>query len=603
MRLREGFFAVLAFAAPAAGESVATAKAAVQAIPSAPVAPLSPAVAAPLASLSTLAPLPSFPAGAPTAAPGLATLPPAAAGLAPAARAPDSLQAAEQVAATGKAIVDRYVDPVDPESLYRAGLPGTIKGSDRSASEPAVAQLYRQLRSLLNQPGQDLLGSGTAVHHQTARPLTVTAVDPGSALAAHARPGDRIVSIDGVPTASLDRRESEALLARLDSRGGSLKISRAVPGAGAPQTLSARILGGRGLAEFFLGAAETLGAAPARLVAAARAMTARLDPFSRFFDPGAARARRESRAQYSRRLGMDVEVLPGGAGVGVLWTEAHSPARTAGLRRGDVITEINGDAVDRTTPLEKVYRLLSPVEGLPIVVKVSRPGEAASLSFRMRKAEIRVKKAFARRLSSERVYLYLSEFSPESVEEVKTALWKNFDAGAHELILDLRFNGGGSTQPLLAMAELFLPPGSRIFSERARNGEETAFFVPKDGGAFSDVKLTVLVNGRSASAAEVFAAALQDHGRARVIGERTYGKGVGQSNIELPGDAYLKLTTKRWRSPKGRDIDGVGLAPDLAVPVGAEQARELKRSLAVRLHEDGEGPEAEDPVLAAALGR
>ena len=208
-----------------------------------------------------------------------------------------------------------------------------------------------------------------------------------------------------------------------------------------------------------------------------------------------------------------------------------------------------------------------------MTLDVLRPGSATVLKFALTRTEVHVKTVVGEYLGNGLAYIRLSSFSEGTAADLE-ALGRELtaEAGRDELlgiVLDLRSNPGGLLDSAVAVADEFLAEGvvvSGVGRIRQARFEQAA--VP--GDALEHVPLVVLVNGASASAAEIVAGALQDHGRAQLVGETTYGKGSVQTVMPLGEGSAIKLTTSRYLTPSGRSINGTGIAPDVVVASDAQ---------------------------------
>lgn len=258
---------------------------------------------------------------------------------------------------------------------------------------------------------------------------------------------------------------------------------------------------------------------------------------------------------------------------------AGGPADRGGLRAGDRIESVDGKPVSQIggTALRDALR---GAIGTTVRLAVSRGAER--LTFALVRARVRDPEVTTARFGAAG-YVRLARFGDRAGEETAAAVRDLANGGARAIVLDLRGNGGGYGDEATAVASAFVPSGT-IFTTRERSG---ATVVAKATGAVAWTgPLAVLVDGDTASAAEIVAGAIQDHRAGTLVGARTFGKGVVQSVFPLPDGSAIKMTTARYTTPSGRDIDHSGIAPDVAVaePPGS------------RL-----GDPAADPQLARAL--
>lgn len=241
-----------------------------------------------------------------------------------------------------------------------------------------------------------------------------------------------------------------------------------------------------------------------------------------------------------------------------------SPSERAGLQGGDIILEIDGQSTSGVS-LDEAVRRLRGAEGTVVNLTVKN-GEASPRAVNITRSKIEVESVTLenRRINegSEAVYAYLKLTSFTNTTDVEfKSLTRNLLVDQPQgIVLDLRNNPGGVLDTAVNIASQFLKKDSIIlFEEKA--GAKTPYPVATDGELL-DRPLIVLVNGGSASAAEILAGALQDNDRAQVIGSRTFGKGTVQNFIELNNQGSLKLTIARWLTPSGRSIDEAGITPD-----------------------------------------
>ncbi len=244
------------------------------------------------------------------------------------------------------------------------------------------------------------------------------------------------------------------------------------------------------------------------------------------------------------------------------------PADLAGVRAGDVLIEINGQSVVDLSFDEVILMVRGP-EGTTVDLTFLREGEAEPLEFTITRTRFEVPVVEHEILPAEMTggqtigYLRLSEFTSNAEERLLAALDELLAAGATGLVLDLRDNPGGFLDQSVAVADAFLPSGVALYERNSRGLDDT--FVTQDGDAAESIPLVVLVNAGSASASEIVAGALQDRGRAVLVGETTFGKGSVQQIHSLADGSELRVTIARWYTPNDNTIDGEGIAPDIEV--------------------------------------
>ena len=298
---------------------------------------------------------------------------------------------------------------------------------------------------------------------------------------------------------------------------------------------------------------------------AVRQALARLDPFSSFFDRNQFEQLQEQQRGQALGFGSILYVQPGK--VLVISVTQGSPASRAGLGPGDEIVAVNGTHI-AGLDMESLIGVLQKARSGPVRLGLVHPGRVVSEDVNLRPAEVAlpsVDKAF--RLKSGLGYIHLTGFESKTPDEVSRALGRlevatatppdpNSALPLHGLILDLRDNHGGLVDSALGVASLFLPPGLSVLTIRGRVQPPQTARTPTLPESYHAYRgpLVVLVNGETASAAEVVAAALEEHDRAVIAGEPTFGKGVVQSVLPLADAMGLALTTAQYFTPSGRSI-------------------------------------------------
>ncbi|MCH2470727.1 MAG: S41 family peptidase [Gemmatimonadetes bacterium] len=253
--------------------------------------------------------------------------------------------------------------------------------------------------------------------------------------------------------------------------------------------------------------------------------------------------------------GVGLEVVDRGGWVTVVSAMSGTPGQRAGIRAGDQFFEIEGIPAD-TMVTEEAVELLRGPPGTEVTVKMLRPGVEEPIEFTIERATILLRAVpFALMLEPGIGYVPLQTVSETSSREVRAAVDSLRGEGLEGLILDLRGNPGGLLDEGIAVSDLFLEAELPIVETRGRAARQSQTYSSSSPDRYRDVPIVVLVDGTSASASEIIAGALQDHDRAVVVGETTYGKGSVQSLFRLTGGDVLRLTTARWYTPVGRLID------------------------------------------------
>ena len=298
--------------------------------------------------------------------------------------------------------------------------------------------------------------------------------------------------------------------------------------------------------------------APAALAEdALTAMLRDLDPHSVYIGAEQMQAVEENFDAAFEGIGISYEMVPGPGGQDTLAVQtviAGGPSARAGLRSGDRIVRV-GDSSAVGFTNEEVRRSLKGPRGTEVRVTVRRPGAEGPLPFMLTRDEVPLHTVDAAYLLDGRTgYVKLSRFARTTAEEVRQALASLKKQGMGRLVLDLRGNAGGYKSMAERVSDEFLKEGQVIVSARGRLPEYDEVSYATGGGLFEDGPVIVLVDGQSASASEIVAGALQDHDRALVVGERTFGKGLVQQQFKMGDGSALRLTIARFYTPSGRLI-------------------------------------------------
>jgi carboxyl-terminal processing protease len=325
------------------------------------------------------------------------------------------------------------------------------------------------------------------------------------------------------------------------------------------------------------------------LQAAIRGMVSSLDPYSAYLDGDEYdEVKISSSGRYS---GVGIEISIEDEQVVVIAPFDGSPAALAGIRSGDIIVTIDGIAVNATTLADTIGRMRG-AEGTSVKIGVMREGNAEPLLFTLKRSRVDLHSVRAELLEAGYGYARISEFSETTGDDLNAALKdlrKRNGAPLKGLVLDLRDNPGGVLEAAVSVADTFLDSGV-IVTAKGRTPDSKFQMDATPGDALNGAPIMVLVNGGSASAAEIVAGALKDQHRAKLMGRTTFGKGSVQTIIPLSDDRAVKLTTSLYYTPSGVSINHRGIAPDIelerdpkppATPVPAD-APLLKRDPEVR---------------------
>jgi len=290
------------------------------------------------------------------------------------------------------------------------------------------------------------------------------------------------------------------------------------------------------------------------------------DPYTGFVDRQAAAVEAEDQTGSYGGIGAYVS-LEGGY-VQIVGIIKGTPAEAADLRKGDYILEANGTALDGMSIYEAITYIRGPA-GSTVRLKILREGQEP-FEIDIVRAQVEIVPITYEVRPDGIAYIQLSDFTTNNPSELVSAAYEEMLVQQPKgLIFDLRSNPGGYLNEAILIAGLFLPRDSLVVTERWRDGSEERLTTPYDPIA-PDVPMVVLVDAASASASEIVAGALQDYGRAVLIGETTFGKGSVSLVNDLSDGSQIWVTTARWFTPKDRAIHGVGLTPDIEIPYAQE---------------------------------
>ncbi len=308
--------------------------------------------------------------------------------------------------------------------------------------------------------------------------------------------------------------------------------------------------------------------------AAAQGLLGSLDRHSAYLDPQAwAERQAEAAGEYA---GVGVEVIADEEGLRVARVYPDSPAQRAGLRAADRLLQID-DLVVGSSSAALATRALRGPAGSWLRLKVQRPGVAEPQDFQLQRAEVHIATVSWQKLPSRLGYVRIHQFSADTATEFARALRAVTQGGPEAplgVLVDLRDNPGGVLDAAVAVADSLLEQGVIVTAD-GRRADAAYRADAAAGDLLSGLPVAVLVNGATASAAEIVAAAWRDHRRATLLGVTTFGKGSVQTLLPLGNGGGLKLTTARYRTPRGESLSERGLQPDLPLPAAAESPAAL----------------------------
>ncbi|GMA50276.1 hypothetical protein GCM10025857_16330 [Alicyclobacillus contaminans] len=305
------------------------------------------------------------------------------------------------------------------------------------------------------------------------------------------------------------------------------------------------------------------------------------DPFTEYLPPADATQLQDLLA--GSYVGIGIEVTEENGQLKIASVTPNAPAAKAGLKVNDIITAVNGTSL-KGVSLEKASTLLLGPKGSVVKLTVERPGHADSpLTFSVERADVNRQTVYSRMLDHHIGYLQIAVVAEHTPDELKKQLAALEKAGAERLIVDVRDNPGGYLDQAVAMAGCFIPKGKVVVQWVDRAGHKN---ILKSPGPGIRLPVVVLMNGNTASAAEILSAALHEDLGAPLVGTKSFGKGTAQTTVQFSDGSSFKYTVAKWLTPNGEWIHGKGLQP--TVPVADSEAAATSAA------------PAPDPQLAAA---
>jgi carboxyl-terminal processing protease len=327
-----------------------------------------------------------------------------------------------------------------------------------------------------------------------------------------------------------------------------------------------------------------------------------LDPYSQFMDKESYEDVKDDTAGHFSGVGLVVSMKDGL--LTVVSPMEDTPAFRAGILSGDIIIEIDSKET-REMSLSEAVKKMRGDTGAEVKLKIVRPSTHAIKDHVLIREEITVASVKDAKLIEDHIgYIRLTQFNEPTAEDLKKELKKLADQKMKALVLDLRGTPGGLLTAAAGVAELFLPRGDLIVFTKGRSKEmDQQPFKSSGYTHYTDFPMVVLVNSGSASAAEIVSGALQDHKRAVLVGEKTFGKGSVQSILPLEDGAAIKLTTAKYYTPSERVIHGNGIEPNVKVVMNPEDLFKIRMKQAKKTDESLPGePEIRDIQLDYAIG-
>jgi carboxyl-terminal processing protease len=304
------------------------------------------------------------------------------------------------------------------------------------------------------------------------------------------------------------------------------------------------------------------------------------DPYSTYYTKAEYKSLMESSSGIYCGIGATVTQDVTTGIISIVTPFVTGPAYEVGLLPGDIIYKVEGKEVTGFDLTEVVSRIKGE-EGTKIEVTIIREGESEPLDFSIPRRVVEVPTISYEMLDGKIGYITISEFDEVTAQQFRDAIAELDKQGQKGLIIDIRNNPGGLLNTVSDMLDRMLPKGLIVYTkDKYGNREEKK----SDGKEEFSKPLAVIINGRSASASEIFAGAIQDYGKGTIVGTTSFGKGIVQSIIPLQDGTAIKVTVSKYFTPKGQDIHGIGIKPDVTV----ELKDELKKKVVIKKEEDNQ---------------
>ncbi len=283
------------------------------------------------------------------------------------------------------------------------------------------------------------------------------------------------------------------------------------------------------------------------------------DPYSEYYSKEELESLMDQTEGVYYGIGAGVQLDPDSSYSKIIKVYSGTPAEEAGLRENDIIYKIDGvDTYGMSTT--EVVGLIKGEEGTYVNITVVREGEPDYLSLDVQRRKVNIPTVDFKMLDEEKAYIQITEFDSITVDQFTDALAMAKGNHMKGLVLDLRGNPGGSLDAVVKISQMLLPKGLIVYTED-KYGKRMEYSC--DGSRQIDVPMVVLVDGNSASASEILAGAIKDYGIGTLVGTTTFGKGIVQSIITLEDESAVKVTVSRYFTPKGNNIHGIGIEPDV----------------------------------------
>lgn len=303
------------------------------------------------------------------------------------------------------------------------------------------------------------------------------------------------------------------------------------------------------------------------------------DPYANYYTEEEYQELSESQEGYYEGIGITLGQKEEGAALEIMEVQQDTPAAQAGIQAGDVLKAVNGTDVSEAT-VSEAAQLIRTAESETVTLTLQREGEAEPIQVEVTRERLETETVAGKMLDESIGYLAISEFTRLTPDQFRTVFEQLQEEGMQKLLVDLRGNPGGLLTAVCDTLRQILPEGLIVYTEDKQGNREE---YTCDGETPLDLPMVVLVNGDTASAAEIFSGAVKDYGIGTIVGTQTYGKGIVQDFYTLPDQSVVKLTVAHYYTPKGNDIHGVGIEPDVKAEQPEDSETDVQLQTAIEV--------------------
>lgn len=305
------------------------------------------------------------------------------------------------------------------------------------------------------------------------------------------------------------------------------------------------------------------------------------DPYSEYYTEEEYESLMESTSGEYNGIGVSISQKEEKGEITIATVFDDTPAKEAGIQEGDVIVAVDGNDMTGKSSQDVVSMIKDKTDGT-VTITVMRNGEKLDLQVEIRKVE---RPTVANHMMDGNIgYIKLSEFDGVSTSQFSEALNELKDQGMEKLVIDIRDNPGGRLDVVCDLLDLFVDKDKLIVYTKDKNGNKQEEYTRYDASV-KDIPISIIVNGNSASAAEVFTGVMQDYGLAKIVGTQTFGKGIVQKILDMGDGSAVKLTVSKYYLPNDENIHGQGITPDYVIDADENTEEDVQLNKAVEVLE------------------